>query len=71
MVAEDGVALRGCESGENFGADASGFEGERVVAGAAADEVSCEEDQLGVERVDAGYRCFEEGGFGVFLEVDI
>ncbi len=43
VVAQNGVALRGLEGGKDFRADADGFEGERSIAGTAANEVSGEE----------------------------
>ena len=71
VIAEDGVALRGFEGGENFGADAGGFEREGWIAGAAAAEIAGEEDEFGVEGVDVGDGLLEEGRLGVLLEVDV
>ena len=71
VIAEDAVALGGFESFEDFGAYAGGFPGDGLDAGAAADEVSGEEDKLGIEGVDALDDAFEEPGLGVFDEMDV
>jgi len=71
VVAEDAVTLRGFEAFEDFGADAGGFPGDGLDAGAAADEVSGEEDKLGIEFVDALDDAFEEPGLGVLDEMDV
>jgi len=71
VIAEDGVALWGLEGGEDFGTDSGHFEAEGESARAAADEVSGEEDELGLECVDAGDGLFEKGGLGVLLQVDV
>ena len=71
VVAQDGVALRSFEGGQDFRADACGLEGEGWIAGTAADEVSGKEDEFGVEGVDASDGVFEEGRFGELLEVDV
>lgn len=71
VVAEDGVALRGFEGREDFGAEACSSAAEGEVAGAAADEVAGDENEFGLESVDAGDGLFEEGWLGVFLKVDV
>ena len=71
MIAEDGVTLRGGEGREDFGAEAGGLDGISVVAGAATDEVAGEDDEIGLESVDALDGFLEEVGFGVLLEVDV
>ena len=71
VVAEDAEALRGFEGGEDLSGDAGGAPGDFEREGAAADEVSGDEDEVGVEGVDLGDHSFEEGGLGVLLEVDV
>ncbi len=71
VVAEDRVALRGGEAGEDFGAESGGFAGEGLVAGAAADEVAGDDDEVRLEGVDALDGFLEEVGLGVFLQVDV
>jgi len=71
VVAEYGVALWGLEGGEDFRANADGFERERRIAGTAADEVSGEEDELRVEGINAGDGVLEEPRLGIFLEMDV
>ena len=71
VVAEDGVTLRGGEAGEDLGTKAGGFDGEGDRTGAAADEVAGEDDEIGLEGVDALDGFLEEIRFGVLLEVDV
>ena len=70
VVAEDAETL-GFEGGEDLGADACGFVGHGELAGAAADVVACDEDEVGVEGVDLGDDALEEEGLGELLEVDV
>ncbi len=70
VVAEDAEAL-GFDGGEDLGADAGGFVGDGHLAGATADVVSGDEDEVGVEPVDLGDDALEEEGFGELFEVDI
>ena len=71
VVAEDAEALRGFEGGEDLGAEAGGAPGEGEVGGAAADEVSGDKDEIGIEDVDLGDHALEEEGLGVLIEVDV
>ena len=70
VVAEDAEAL-GLEGREDLGADAGGLVGDGDLAGAAADVVAGDEDEVGVEGVDLGDDALEEEGFGELLEVDV
>ena len=71
VVAEDGIAQGALEVLEDGGAALGGLEGEAVGAGAGADEVSGEQDQVGLELVDPVDGVLEEGGLGELLEVDV
>src|SRR6202789_4672280 len=71
VVAEDAEALRGLEGGEDFSGDAGGAPGDLEGERAGADEVPGDENEIGGEGVDLGDHFFEEGGFGVLLEVDV
>ena len=70
VVAENAEAL-GLEGGEDFGAEAGGLVGDGEGAGAAADVVAGDENEVGVEGVDLGDDALEEEGLGVLLEVDV
>jgi hypothetical protein len=70
VIAEDAEA--GCvDLLEDFGAEAGGFVGDGELAGAAADEVAGDEDEVGIEGVDLADDALEEVGLGVLLEVDV
>jgi hypothetical protein len=71
VVAEDGEAKGALEVAEDLGTTDGGLEGEGVVTGAGADVVAGEEDEVGLELVDAVDGVLEEGGLGVLLEVDV
>ena len=71
VVAEAGVALRRLEAFEDLGGDAGGAPGVLVGGGTAADEVSGDEDEVGVELVGEVDGMAEEPGLGVLLEVDV
>jgi len=71
VIAEDGVTLGRGEGGEDLGAEAGGLDGEGCGARAAADEVASEDDEIGLEGVDALDGFLEEVGFGVLLEMDV
>ena len=71
MVAEDAEALRSFEGGEDLGAEAGGLPGYLEGEGAAADEVSGDEDEIGGHAVDFGDHALEEVGLGELLEVDV
>ena len=69
VVAECGEALGAGEGAEDFGAAMSGVIGDGEGDGAVGDEVSGEEDEVGVEGVDAVDDLLEEVGLGVLVEV--
>jgi len=71
VVAEDAEALRSFEGGENLGSDAGGLPGYGQVAGATADVVAGDKDEIRVEVVDLFDHALEEEGFGVLLQVDV
>jgi hypothetical protein len=71
VVAEDAEALRGLEGGEDLCANTSGPPGNGERGGTAADEVSCDENKVGIEVVDLGDHTFKERGLGVLLEMDV
>ena len=71
VVAEDAEALRRLESGEDFGAGSGGAQADAFAPGAAGDEVSGKQDEVGGELVDAVDHLLEERGFGVLDEVDV
>jgi hypothetical protein len=71
VVAKDGIALRRGEGGEDFGTETGSFDGEGCGARATADEVAGEDDEIGLEGVDALDGFLEEVGFGVLLKVDV
>lgn len=71
VVAEDAEALGSLEGGEDFGGEAGGVPGDGVGTGAAGDEVTGDEDEVGVEIVDLMDHAFEEEGFGELFEVNI
>jgi hypothetical protein len=71
VVAEDGVAEGALQVAQDGGAADGSLEGEGPVTRAGADVVAGEEHQVGLELVDAVDSVLEEGGLGVFLEVDV
>lgn len=71
VVAEDAEALRRFECGEDLGCGSCGLPGDGVGPGSTADEVSGDEDEVGLEGIDLGDHAFEEVGLGELLEVDI
>ncbi len=71
VVAEGCVALGAGEGAEDFGAAVGGVMGDGEGDGAVGDEVSGEEDEVGIEGVDAVDDLLEEVGLGVLVEVDI
>ena len=71
MVAEDGVAERGGEGGEDLGAAVGGVVGGDEGEGSEGDEVSGDEDEVGREGVDVFDDAVEEVGLGVLVDVDI
>ena len=70
VVAEDAEAL-GLEGREDLGADAGGLVGDGDLAGAAADVVAGDEDEVRVEGVDLGDDPLEKEGFGELFKVDV
>lgn len=71
VVAEDAEALRRLERREDLGSCASGLPCDGEGAGATADEVASDKDEVRGECIDLGDHAFEEKGFGVLLEVNI
>jgi len=71
VVAEDGVHLRAVERLEDLGASVGGVVGGDKGEGAAGDEISGEENEVGGEGVDTLDDLLEEVGLGVFVEVDV
>jgi hypothetical protein len=71
VVAEDGVAEGALEVAQDLGATVGGLEGEGPVTRTGADVVAGEEDEVGLELVDAVDGVLEEGGLGELLEVDV
>ena len=71
VVAEDAEALGAGEVAEELSAAGGGGEGVTLRQRAAADEVAGDEDEVGVEGVDAGDDVREEEVLGVLLEVDV
>ena len=71
VIAEDGVALGAGEGTEDLGAAVSRVLAEDEVEGASGDEVSGEEDEVGIECIDLVDNVFEEEGLGELIEVDV
>lgn len=71
VVAEDPEPLRTGEFAEDLGAATGGFVGHFERQRAAADEVSSDEEEIGLHGVDSGDDVFEEVLLGVLLEVDV
>ncbi len=71
VVTEDGVAKGRGEGGEDLGAAAKGVAAGDEGEGAVGDEIAGEQNEIGVEGVDAVDDAFEEEGFGVLVEVDV
>ncbi len=71
MVAEDGVAQGAGEGAEDLGAAMGRVAVDDEVEGAAGDEVSGDEDEVGGERVDGVDDVLEEEGLGELVEVDV
>ncbi len=71
VISEDGEALRSFEGGEDFRGDTGGLPSSGNGSGAAADEVSGEEDEFGIKGVGLCDHLFEEPRLGVLLEVDV
>lgn len=71
VVAEDGVAERRGERGEDLGAAADGVAAGDEGEGAVGDEVAGEEDEVGGKVVDPADDAFEEEGLSVLVKVDV
>ena len=71
VVAEDGVTKRAGESAEDLGATMDRVAVDDEVEGAASDEVSGDDNEVGGERVDGVDDVLEEEGFGELVEVDV
>ena len=71
VVAEDGVAEGALEVAQDGGAAGGGLEGVGPVTRAGADVVAGEEDEVGLELVEAVDGVLEEGGLGELFEVDV
>lgn len=71
VVAEDGVAQRRGERGEDFSAAVGGVSGEYEGKSAVGDEISGEQDEVGVEGVGVADDALEEVGLGELVEVDV
>ena len=71
VVAEDCVTKRAGEGAEDFGATMGWVLAEDEVEGAASDEVSGDEDEVGGQSVDLVDDMLDEEGLGEFVEVDV
>ena len=71
MIAEDAVAERRGEGGEDFGAAVEGVAAGDEGEGAVGDEVAGDKDEIGGEGVHLLDDAFEEEGLGVLVEVDV
>jgi len=71
VVAEDSVTKGAGEGAEDLGAAMDGVAVDDEVEGAAGDEVSGDDDEVGGECVDGVDDVFEEEGLGELVEVDV
>ena len=71
VISEDSESLGTGELTEDLGAATGGFVGHFERQGAAADEVSGDEEEIGLHGVDPGDDLLNEVLLGVLLEVDV
>jgi hypothetical protein len=71
VIPENAETLWGFEGREDFGTDAGGLPGDGKIAGAAADVIAREEDEVRIEHVGLLDHALEEEGLGVLLQVDV
>ena len=71
VVSKDAESLRACESAEEFRAATGGFVRHFQRQRAAAYEVTCDQQEVGLEGVDPCDDVFEKVLLGVLLQVDV